>query len=120
VDDRNRVWDFSPEQIREWAQSVGVETAPVLADELIVVQNDLQGCWVRSPLGGEPRLLLELLDELIEANETLHPDEGCIVRVLNRPGWLVFKYKTWFYKMMAGLVKPDQIDTEEEAAGETE
>ena len=120
MDDRGRVWEFSPEQIQQWALEAGVEAVPVLADELIVVQNDLQGCWVRSPLGGEPRLLLELLDELIEANETLHPDEGCIVRVLNRPGWLVFKYKIWFYKAMAGLVKPDQVDTEEEAAGENE
>lgn len=110
------VWEFSPEQIELWAKEAGVEVVPTLADELVVVQNDLQGCWVRHPLETQPRLLLELLDELIEANETLHPDEGCIVRVLNRAGWLVYKHKTWFYKAMAGLVKPDQMDTEEEAA----
>lgn len=105
------VMEYSPTQVRERCEQMGIETVPVLGLFHIKEAEDKNA--------GE--IVKEIADSLYEGVDPIgktHIREGVVVRVVNSNGLKVFKHKNFEFKVLEGIIKDKAIAPDmEEASG---
>ena len=100
--------EYSPEQMRQRCEQIGVKTVPVLWSGVITDLDEFD------------RLVTELSDGVDPVGKT-HIREGIIIRKLNSPTIEVLKKKGQTFKILENLVKDSGIlDMEEAESLETQ
>lgn len=105
------VIEYSPEQLKFRCEQMGIKTVPLLWKGFIPEDVENAGEWV-----------LDLANGLIDGPSTIdttHIREGVVVRIVNRSKLESYKYKSFNFKLLEGIIKNDATQPDmEEAEGE--
>lgn len=118
TNDDGFVVEYTPDFMRYRCEQMGVKTVPVLA-HFIIPEYSLLPDDVGSPqpvnAGEYVRKIAEQFCDGADPIGKTHIREGVVVRIINRPKFTAYKCKSWFFKMLEGLIKEtaDAPDMEE-------
>ena len=113
------VVDYSPAQIKERCEQMGVHT--VMEFETFVIppfMHDENGATV-PVIPGE--YVLRKVEQYFDGPDPIgktHVREGVVARILNRPNFAVYKHKNFFFKVLEGIAKDEATAPDIEEAQE--
>ena len=112
VNEDGDVVEYSPAQIRERCEQMGVHT--VLEFETFIIPEG-----VLSMTAGE--YVLRRVEQYFDGPDTIgktHVREGVVARILNRTNFAVYKHKNFSFKVLEGIVKDEATAPDVEEAQE--
>jgi hypothetical protein len=95
--------EFTPAQIVEWCNAVGVNHVPFLEDFEFTTWEDL----------------LERVNKYADGPDPIgktHVREGVVVRIVNKRKFTAYKFKNMSFKILEGIVKADAVEADMEEA----
>lgn len=116
--------EYTPDQMRMRCEQMGAKTVPVFARGFI--PNDLRSTdyyvdgngrfdgFVYAASAGE--WLKDVAERYYDGPDPIgntHIREGVVVRIVNKPKFTAYKHKNWSYKLIRGMVKPNDGMTDE-------
>ena len=110
VNEDGDVVEYSPTQIKERCEQMGIHT--VMEFETFVIPNDVDA--------GE--YVLRKVEQYFDGPDPIgktHVREGVVARILNRSNFAVYKHKNFSFKVLEGIAKdeataPDMEEAQEE------
>lgn len=100
------VIEYSPEQLKFRCEQMGIKTVPLLWKGFIPEDVENAGEWV-----------LELSKQLAEGSSTIdarHLREGVVVRIVNRQKLESYKYKSFNFRLLEGIIKSEATEADRE------
>lgn len=98
IDEDGYVTEYSPSQTRERCEQMGVEYAPVLFTFFY---------------NGQEEKLIRLAEEAAAGIDLLgrnHIREGVVFRIVNRPYFEAYKYKSYEFRVLEGIIKEEATE----------
>ena len=96
--------EYSPEQLKFRCEQMGIKTVPLLWKGFIPNDVENAGEWV-----------LKLSENLAEGTSTIdskHLREGVVVRIVNRPKLESYKYKSFEFRVLEGIIKNEAVEAD--------
>ena len=111
VNEDGDIVEYSPAQIKERCEQMGVNT--VMEFETFVIPNYIDA--------GE--YVLRKVEQYFDGPDPIgmiHVREGVVARILNRPNFAVYKHKNFSFKVLEGIAKDEATEPDIEEAQEME
>lgn len=109
VNDDGDVVEYSPAQIKERCEHIGVKVVPEF-ETFIIPDGVDAGEYVKQKVE-------QYYDGPCPIGKT-HIREGVVARILNRTGFEVYKHKNFYFKVLEGIVKDEAAEPDMEEAQE--
>lgn len=111
VNEDGDVVEYSPDQIRERCEQMGVHVVPEFGRYIIPEEITMSaGEWV-------VRQVEQFFDGPDPIGKT-HVREGVVVRIMNRTNFAVYKHKNFSFKVLEGIAKDEATTPDMEEAQE--
>lgn len=111
VNEDGDVVEYSPAQIKERCEQMGIHT--VMEFETFII-----------PADGDPgEYVLRKVEQYFDGADPIgktHVREGVVARILNRSNFAVYKHKNFSFKVLEGIAKDEAITPDIEEAQEIE
>jgi hypothetical protein len=107
--------EYTPDFMALRCEYMGVETVPVEWTGFIP-ENPASATDATITAG---EWVLNKAEQYYDGEEPLDPThirEGCVVRILNRPGFAAYKHKNFNFKVLEGIVKESALEPDMEEA----
>ena len=111
VNEDGDVVEYSPAQIKERCEQMGIHT--VMEFETFIIPNDVDA--------GE--YVLRKVEQYFDGPDPIgktHVREGVVARILNRTNFAVYKHKNFSFKVLEGIAKDEATAPDLEEAQEIE
>ena len=113
VNEDGDVVEYSPDQIRERCEQMGVKVVPEFARYIIPGETTMSpGEWV-----------LRQVEAFFDGPDPIgktHVREGVVVRILNKSNFAVYKHKNFSFKVLEGIAKDEATAPDIEEAQEVD
>ena len=83
--------EWTPDEITEWCEKVGVKRVPIIENFEFTTVEDLQN------------RINKYFEDLTDPIGLTHIKEGVVVRIVNRRTFTAFKSKTFEFKVISGI-----------------
>ena len=122
VNEDGDVVEYSPAQIKERCEQMGVHT--VMEFETFIIPEherieDSESVEIRPTDAGE--YVLRKVEQYFDGPDPIgqiHVREGVVARILNRPNFAVYKHKNFSFKVLEGIAKDEATAPDIEEAQE--
>ena len=122
VNEDGDVVEYSPAQIKERCEQMGVHT--VMEFETFVIPQEMRklddnGDIVNMTAG---EYVLRMVEKYFDGPDPIgktHVREGVVARILNRPNFAVYKHKNFSFKVLEGIAKDEATAPDIEEAQES-
>lgn len=104
INEDGYVIEYSPELLKFRCEQMGIKTVPLLWRGIIPEDVENAGDWV-----------LELAKQLAEGPSTLdarHLREGVVIRIVNRQKLESYKYKSFNFRLLEGIIKSEATEAD--------
>lgn len=104
INEDGYVIEYSPELLKFRCEQMGIKTVPLLWKGTIPEDVDNAGDWV-----------LKLAKQLAEGPSTIdtrHLREGVVVRIVNRQKLESYKYKSFNFRLLEGIIKSEALEAD--------
>lgn len=123
VNEDGDVIEYSPDQIYERCEQMGVKHVPeffrFIIPDLVQLPDD-----VGSPVAVNPgEYVVRQVEQFFDGPDPIgktHVREGVVARILNRSNFAVYKHKNFSFKVLEGIVKDEATVPDIEEAQELE
>ena len=121
VNEDGDVVEYSPAQIKERCEQMGIHT--VMEFETFIIPDMVQlPDAVGSPMEVNPgEYVLRKVEQYFDGPDPIgktHVREGVVARILNRPNFAVYKHKNFSFKVLEGIAKDEATAPDMEEAQE--
>ncbi len=99
------VVEYSPDFMRYRCEQMGCKCVPVFTHFILPENNE------RTP--GE--IVKDIAEKYYDGADPIgktHIREGVVVRIINRPKFTAYKHKNFYFKMLTGILKEQEITTD--------
>lgn len=104
INEDGYVIEYSPELLKFRCEQMGIKTVPLLWKGTIPEDVSNAGDWV-----------LKLAKQLAEGPSTIdtrHLREGVVVRIVNRQKLESYKYKSFNFRLLEGIIKSEALEAD--------